>query len=197
MRVANSGSDVRCRNFNSLKCAALVPMLMLMAACASLRVGSDFDRSASFAGYHTFSLIARQHHGSTSPLVVQRARDAIQAELIRKGFSYTNEPGKSEFVVDVTIGAHERMEVESYPTPYGGPWYGVGPGWWGYPYWGSQVDVHMYREGTLGIDIFDAVTHKPVWHGWATKPLSKADMEQSEAPIRAAVAAVLERFPPR
>jgi hypothetical protein len=95
--------------------------------------------------------------------------------------------------VDFTIGARERTDIQSYPAPYTGWWYG---GWWGYSYWGTAVDVRQYREGTLSIDLFDAHSHKPVWHGWARKELSRADMEQSEAPIRAAVAAVLSRFPP-
>jgi len=33
--------------------------------------------------------------------------------------------------------------------------------------------------------------------GWAKKQLTRSDIERSEAPIRTAVAAVLEKFPPR
>lgn len=62
---------------------------------------------------------------------------------------------------------------------------------------GGAIDVRQYREGTLAIDIFDAHTNKPVWHGWAKKELTRSDIERSEAPIRTAVAAVLEKFPPR
>jgi len=168
-----------------------------LAACESLRVGSDFDRSASFAGYHSFGWMPREHHGTVNPLVVQRTHDAIQAELIRRGFSYTEDTAAADFVVDFTIGSRERIEIESYPGTYvGGPgWWGA-PGWWGYPYWGPEVDVHQYREGTLAIDVFDGRSHRPVWHGWAKKDLSRSDIEQSEAPIHAAVAAVLAKFPP-
>jgi hypothetical protein len=56
--------------------------------------------------------------------------------------------------------------------------------------------VRQYREGTLSIDIFDVKSHRPVWHGWAKKELSRKDIEQSEQPIKHAVAAVLEKFPP-
>jgi hypothetical protein len=44
--------------------------------------------------------------------------------------------------------------------------------------------------------VFDGHSHRPVWHGWARKELSRSDIEHSEAPIRAAVAAVLAPFPP-
>ncbi len=173
---------------------AIVPMVAVLAACATLRVGSDYDHQASFASYHNFTWLPREHYGTRNPLVAQRARDAIQAQLTEKGFTYVSDAAAADFVVDFTIGARDRMEVRSYPAAYAGAW-GY-PGWWGYSYWGNGVDVRQYREGTLAIDIFDAHTHKPAWHGWAKKELTQSDIERSEAPIREAVAAVLARFPP-
>jgi hypothetical protein len=176
---------------------SVVAIGLALAACTSLRVGNDFDRDATFSGYHAFAWMPREHHGTRNPLVAQRTHDAIQAELTRKGFSYVPDAVAADFVVDFTIGAHERTDVRSYPAPYGGPWYPGYPAWWGYPYWGNEVDVRQYREGTLAIDVFDAHTNKPVWHGWAKKELTQADIERSEAPIRTAVQAVLEKFPPK
>jgi len=170
--------------------------IVLLASCSTLRVGSDYDRNASFTAYHGFAWLPREHHGSANPLVMQRARDAIQAELTQKGFTYVSDPAAADFAVDFTIGARERMEVRSYPAPYAGWSWGY-PGWWGYPYWGSEVDVRQYREGTLSIDMFDVRSHRPVWHGWAKKELTQADIERSEGPIRAAVNAVLAKFPPK
>jgi hypothetical protein len=183
--------------FASERLLSIAVIGLMLMACTSLRVGSDFDRTSSFAGYHTFSWMPREHYGTRNPLVVQRTRDAIQGELTRNGFSYVPDAAAADFVVDFTVGAHERTDVQSYPAPYGGPWYPGYPQWWGYPYWGNEVDVRQYREGTLAIDIFDAHTNKPVWHGWAKKELTRSDIERSEAPIRTAVAAVLEKFPPR
>jgi len=170
---------------------------LMLAACASLEVGQDFDHSSKFSGYRTFSWMSREHHGARNPLVAQRARDAIQAELTRKGFTSVQDAQAADFVVDFTIGAQERVDIRSYPDPYVGPWRLRSPGWWGDPYWGSEVNVRNYREGTLSIDVFDAHTHRAVWHGWAKKELSQADIDRSEAPIRSAVAAVLEQFPPK
>lgn len=56
--------------------------------------------------------------------------------------------------------------------------------------------MHQYREGVLAIDAFDAKTHRPVWHGWAKKALTRQDMEQSGQSIREAADAVLAKFPP-
>jgi hypothetical protein len=177
----------------------VLPFVLLMgwavAGCTTLRVGSDYDRQTSFAGYHTFTWLPRTRYGTRNPLVIQRAQDAIEAELVRKGYTLASAPPTADFAVDFTIGSRARMDVRAYPAPYWGGWY-RGPGWWGYPYWGSAIDVRQYREGTLSIDVFDARDHRPVWHGWAKKDLSESDIAQSAEPIREAVQAVLAKFPP-
>lgn len=175
--------------------AATLLGVIVLTGCSTLRVGDDFDRSASFSGYHTFTLMAREHHGTDNPLAVQRARDAIEAELLSKGFA-ASDSASADFIVDFTIGARDRVDVQSYPDSYVGYGFWNSRGWWE-PYWGSHLDVRQYREGTLSIDVFDPKAHRPVWHGWAKKELSQSDIRQSEAPIRAAVAAVLKNFPPR
>lgn len=172
----------------------LIALALMLAACETLRTGSDYDHAASFAGYHTFVLMPRQHRDLHNPLVLQRTEDAIRSYLESRGYVYETDPSRADFAVDFTIGSHERTDIQSYPEPWGGPWYR--PGWWGGPYWGNTLDVRQYREGTLSIDVFDDRSHRPVWHGWAKKTLSRSDIEHSEEPIRQAVAAVLAKFPP-
>jgi len=69
---------------------------LTLSACTTLQVGSDFDRSANFSGYHTFAWMLRERYGSSNPLVVQRAQDAIQAELVHKGFSYVGDSAAAD-----------------------------------------------------------------------------------------------------
>jgi len=143
---------------------------LAVSGCATLQVGSDYDRSASFTAYHFFTVMRRDHEGDArNPLVIQRADDAIRRELVAKGYVEATDPSRADFAVDFTIGSKERTDINSYPAPYDGPRWGWGPGWWGAGYWGDSLDVRQYREGTLSIDMFDARTHRPVWHGWAKK----------------------------
>lgn len=176
-------------------CAATIAL----AACTTLRVGSDHDPAASFSAYHTYVWMPSRTklYESPNPLVVQRAHDAIQDALSAKGYQPVSDASQADFVVDFTIGSRERTDVRSYPAPYGGPWLRGGPYWWGTPYWGSEVDVRQYREGTISIDIFDGRTHRPVWHGWARKELTPSDLEHSAGSIREAVDSVLTQFPPK
>jgi Domain of unknown function (DUF4136) len=181
----------------TLRHLTTIVVALILCACSTLRVGSDHDPGTNFSSYKTFTFMQRPHTGVSNPLVPVRVSDAIKADLLSKGYVQTTDPATADFTVDFTIGARERTDVDAYPDPYVGRAWGWGaPGWWGGPYWGTTVDVREYHEGTLSVDIFDARSHRPVWHGWAKKELSRSDMENSTQPIQNAVAAVLARFPP-
>jgi hypothetical protein len=171
--------------------SAVATVCYFLSACVSVRVGSDYDRSANFAGYHSYAWLARKQFSGVNPLAIRRAHQAIDALLMRKGFIPAATPANADFLVDFTLGWRERVDIQSYPPGYGGRWL------WGRGYYGSQIDVRRYREGTLAIDIFDGRTHQPVWSGWARKELSRSEIEHSEAAIRAATASVLAEFPPQ
>jgi len=163
---------------------------VLAQGCTTTRVSSDFDRSARFDGYHTYAWLPRAHASGRNPLIVRFARESIDAELAQKGFVLAADPSTADFEVDFTIGAHDRLDVSTYPARYRGPW------GWGRGYYGDAIDVRQYREGTLAIDVFDGRTHQPVWTGRATKEITGADQSHSDGPIRIAAAAVLAQFPP-
>ena len=171
--------------------------LAFLAGCESApQVGSDADRGADFKSYHAFAIVPRPRVVAAmpadpmhNPLVISRIEDEIKQELQRKGYAFADDPMSADFVVDFTIGAQERIDVNSHPSAFGpGPWLGGG--------WGNDIDVRQVREGTLAIDVFDMKTRRPVWHGWAQKELSRKDIEQSSAPIHEAVSSVLAKFPP-
>jgi hypothetical protein len=177
-----------------LRHRALLILILAAAAiaqgCTTTRVNSDFDRSAQFAGYHTYAWLPRAHDGGRNPLIARFAKESIDAELRQKGFVLSADPSRADFEVDFTLGAHDRLDVSTYPAPYRGPW------GWGRGYYGDAIDVRQYREGTLAIDIFDGRTHQPVWTGRATKEITRADQARADGPIRIAAAAVLAEFPP-
>lgn len=174
---------------------AWLGILVLLSACESIRTGSDFDRTASFANMRSFTIMNRERRQMTNALAVQRTKDAIRRSLTSRGFTYVENPAQADFAVDFTLGARERTDITTFPSPWGRGWYG-GPGWWGRPYWGDSIDVRQFQEGTLSVDVFDDRTGRPVWHGWARKRLSQSDIERSEPLINDAVARVLDQFPP-
>jgi hypothetical protein len=169
---------------------AMMTVGSLLTACAPMRVSNDYDHRAAFSNYHTYAWLPREHARSQNPLAVRHAQEAIDAEMQTKGYTLTADPTGADFVVDFTLSAKERLDIQSYPVAYRGPWmYGRG-------YFGDSIDLRTYREGSLMIDIFDGQSHQPVWTGKATKELSRADLEHSRAPLQAAATAVLAAFPP-
>jgi len=171
--------------------------LLCLSGCASVR--SDYDRSASFANFHTYAIMPRPHQDD-SPILVTRIQEAITRELGRRGFRPAVDAGSADFVVDFSLGYKERTDLKSYPDPYGTLNWGWGSdgGWWGGPYWNpNEIDLHQYRDGTLSIDVFDGHIHKPIWHGWRRKPLSRKELDRSADPIRATVRSILAKFPPQ
>lgn len=159
---------------------------VVLAACATkAEISSDYDRSANFAAYRTFTLTQREHQGMPNPLVAVRVEEDITEALLRRGYTLAADPQSADFVVDFTIGAQDRMDVHSYPGPFPGG-----------PFWGSNIDVRQYSEGTLTIDIFDQHTHHPVWHAAAQKELTRKDLEEPAGPVSEAVSSVLAKFPP-
>jgi hypothetical protein len=169
----------------------LMLIALLLAACAAtLQTGVDFDRAASFASYRSFGWLPRAHSAARNPLNVERVRDALRAELEAKGLRFESDLGRADLAVDFTLSSVERTDITSYPAEFRGGWR------WGGGYFGSAVDVRQYREGTLAIDVFETRDHRPVWHGWAQKPLERRDLDDPGNSLRAAVSAVLARYPP-
>ena len=176
---------------------ALVAVGLTGCATETLRAQSDHDSAQSFASYRTYTWIADEplmappgQALQVSPLNRQRIVRAIEDEMRAKGFQKSMDRSKSDFAVSYTVGARDRLDVSSYPAPYAGRW------GWGGPYFGSQVDLHMYTEGTLAIDIFDASTHQPVWHGWGSKRITAHDVTHAAEQIPPAVTQILKSVPP-
>lgn len=169
---------------------SLLGALLLGACATTLQTGVDFDPAATFTGYHSFAWLPRSQPATRNPLNAQRVKDAIRAQLEARGLRYEPDLGRADLAVDFTLSSAERTDITTYPAEFRGGWR------WGGGYFGSDVDVHQYREGTLAIDLFDARAHRPVWHGWAKKPIDRKDLDNPGAAIQGAVAAVLAGYPP-
>jgi len=194
MKKANEGNR-RWRTYS-----ALCLLSALLAGCATVKSGAHHDALASFDSYESFAWIGDKPlilgdgaQPSISPLAEKKIVEAIKNELVKKGFTYSENPDQADFVVAYTVGTREKIEATSYPTAYRGVW-----GWhlYGRYYYQTEVVHRTYTEGTLGIDIFDGKTRQPVWHGWASKTVTSADRNDPSPAIQDAVAAIIKRFPP-
>lgn len=178
---------------------ALLLGALTLSSCVSIRADSDYYAAADFSHYQRYTwvgdmpfLVPAGYDIAVSPLNQRRIKDAIESELAAKGFTLAEDSNRADFAVSVTVGARDRITVETYPLRYRGSW-----GWrrFGF-YYGPQVDTLAYREGILAIDVFDQATNQPVWHGWVEKRITNSDRADAAEQIRAAVKAILRDFPP-
>jgi len=185
-----------------LQSLGILSLLLLCSACeTSVRVGqADFDPAADFNSYRTFAwisdkpmIISGDKPPRMSPLLETRIMEEIRGNLTGKGYRYLEDPKTADLTVSFTVGAHDKIDIRSYPTAYQGSW-GWGRNYWGYG--GSKTVTWNYVEGTLAIDLFDRAKGQPVWHGWASKEILDPEKLDVEKTVKEVVDGILENFPP-
>jgi Domain of unknown function (DUF4136) len=165
--------------------------IAILAATASLaEVRTDYDRTAEFSRYKTYSW-GKVH--TQNPLLVDRIKSAIGTALAAKGWTEVESGG------DVSIMAMEMTEdhrtLNTYYDSFGGGW--------GWRHWGgigngfgeSTTTEETYQVGTLVIDLFDTNAKKLIWRGSASDTLSDKS-EKNIQRLDKDVEKMFEHFPP-
>jgi hypothetical protein len=191
-------------SMNKILLVLVSTIAIAIAGCSSTPPVIDYDRSVNFSGYKTYAFISDhpmiRAEGSPpgSPLLEGRLMRLTEDNLNAKGFVLIADPEAADFAVGFTVGARDKIKVNSYPEPYR-PYYG-GWGWggayYGAGYGGSNVDVQQYVEGTLALDIYDVSEHKPAWHGVATKRITDSMRRKPDESLKEFVDEILAGFPP-
>jgi hypothetical protein len=150
--------------------SALIGTAIIAAACASsLRVRTDYDRSANFKQYRTFAI--REGNSSGNPVMDQRIREDITAALRAKGLDEVRPENADLIVVSHTATRTQR----TYDTFYDNTWRG-----WRWRWAQPTVVVDEFQVGTLIVDVFDNRAKTAVWHGYASGVLSDEPSKNAE-----------------
>jgi hypothetical protein len=183
---------------------ALLGLIGVLAACqTTIKAHHDFDPQAPFASYNTFAWVTEQplirpvagavpgDARRPDPLLDPIIRDAVERNLRARGYEQLRDASAADVVLSFSVGARDRIEVDSYPVSAG----------YRYRGWGGGVyatDVETYTEGVLAVDFFDRRTKRAIWHGWASKRLSSSPTpEKRRATVNEAADAILAKFPYR
>ena len=173
----------------------LLSAVVFLSACASSpTIKSDYDHSANFASYRTFSFYEPLGTDSSgySSLVTQTLKSAVRQELESRGYSYA-ETG-ADLLVNFNAKLQEQTRVSQYPSMIGPGYYGYRGGFYG-GWYGYETYVDQYTEGTLNIDIVDAHRKQLVWEGVAVGRVTRKHEENRDAALRAAVTEIFTRYP--
>ena len=158
----------------------LAPMLFAAGAFAQ-KVATDYDRSADFTKYKTYSW-AESKNPAQNPLWDARIKEQIEEQLAAKGLR------KVEGPADITIAYNgnlrENTSLQGFGT--GGRWVG-----------GSfSVNKVTETEGTLIVDVADNTSRQLVWRGVVTETASKKS-DKNIAKLEKAIGKLFKEFPPK
>ena len=164
--------------------ASVGAALLFATASFAQQVKTDYDRSANFSQYKTYSW---QKVQTQDPLWVGRIKEAVNTALTAKGLTPVESGG------DIAIVAIEMTKnQQSLNTFYNG----FGGGWrWGGGFGDATTTVDNYKVGTLVVDLFDAKTKKIIWRGSSSDTLSdKSDKNIKN--LDKGVQKMFDHFPP-
>ncbi len=168
-------------------------LAVVLAACGGgISTSTDWDQSADFSKYSTYSWFDAQSTGAND-INSGRIQQAVDSQLASKGLRKVSSGG--DLGVSYQVTTAQQTSYNTMSTGWGGGW-GMGMGM-GMGMGTSTTTATNYETGTLILGMFDGSTKKQVWSGTAT-----ADISQNTSPddrtqkINDAVAKMLDGFPP-
>ena len=175
--------------------AFLLFILLIAASCSTLKVSSDFDRTAEFSSYKTYGFIVFPENLPYDPTMSERVLTSIANELNDRGMKKSDNP---DVFIDLKVRIGQSKTVASY--------IGDAPDFYGYGYiytWGqgfstSSINFSSYSDGTMFIDMIDARKKQLVWQG---RGVAKIDADRNslerEKNIAEVVKRIFEKYPPK
>ncbi|MGB5291922.1 MAG: DUF4136 domain-containing protein [Lysobacterales bacterium] len=180
---------------------AVAAMAIVLSACApSVKVRSDADPGVNMGQYKTYDFFSQMgiEGDGYSNLLGQHFRDAISSQMNARGYTKSASP---QLQINVSIGAEEKVRVNTYQEPYlYGGYYGMG-GYgrygspWGYGGGTTRTTVHQYTQANVYIDMVDTSQHKMVWQGVATFTLTDKMQSQLRETVINTVNEIFARYP--
>ena len=168
--------------------AAVVALLLTPLATLAQKTSYDFDRSANFAAYKSYTL--RDGTKVGQPLVDARIAAAIDMQLTDRGLTKAD---NGELAVVYHVAIDKQKDISAWSTG-GGP-YGWG---WGGGWGTTDVRVSEILVGTLVIDIADTKTNSVVWRGMGVKEINtNASPDKRDKSVQKAVEKIFKNFPPK
>ena len=167
----------------------LAGMLFLFAGKSlAQQVKTDYDRSANFGQYKTYSW---KQVKTKDPLSVDRIKNAVNTALAAKGWTQVDSGG------DVSICAVEMTrDQQTLNTFYDG--FGGGWGWRRFGGGGlgdATTTTETYQVGTLVVDLFDTKTKQLIWRGTSSDTLSNNSSKNIQN-LDKGVEKLFKQFPP-
>ena len=162
-------------------------MLLLAGIASAQQVKTDYDRSANFAQYKTYSW---EHVKTQDALNVDRIKSAVNTALAAKGLTQVDSGGEISVVaVEMT---QNQQTLNTFYNGFGGGW-----GWrrFGGGLGEATTTTETYKVGTLVVDLFETGTKKLLWRGSSSDTLSN-NSDKNIKNLDKGVEKMFKKFPP-
>lgn len=166
---------------------ALAVALMLPGGCSKqLQAKTEYVEGSDFSQYQTYRWITEDlvliQSGTGNQRIrnvenEQRIRAAVERELAAKGLRKAS-GDEADLIVAFTLGTKVRYHIQ------GGANYDI-----------ITNPAAAYTRGVLTIYMFDRASQRQIWSAWTHRDLEPGD--DPDAVINAAVAVLLDEFPPK
>jgi hypothetical protein len=168
---------------------ALMGIVLVVAGRSSAQqVKTDYDRSANFGQYKTYSW---KQVKTSDPLLVDRIKNSVNAALGAKGWTLADSGGAvSICAIEIT---QDQQTLNTFYDGFGGGW-----GWRRFGGGGlgdATTTTETYKVGTLVIDLFDTKTKQLIWRGTSSDTLSNNSNKNIQN-LDKGVEKLFKQFPP-
>jgi hypothetical protein len=169
--------------------ASITAAVVLVSACATMRIGSYVERGTDFSKYQTYAwgpadaLPIGDPRLDNNPIFRDYLQGAVERELHQHSLLLVPDSAGPDLLVHFHGSVRQIFDVAAADRNHGIEV-------------DQEVTVIDYDEGTLIVDIVDARTNRLVWRGWAIDSLSGIldSQDRMEKKIELAVTKMLIGF---
>ena len=182
----------------------LLLSILLLSACTSRQLRSDYDTRADFSQYRTYNFYEQAGPRDTEyrSFFSEYMMVAISKEMEARGYEKSDDP---DLLVNFNGMLQEKARVttSTVPSMTGAGWgwdsyYDYRSGfydpWMDYGYT-TETRISEYTEGTFNIDLIDARKNKLVWEVVGVSDISQKELEELEETVNKGVPAYFAEYP--
>ena len=166
----------------------MATMFLFAGRASAQQVKTDYDRSANFAQYKTYSW---EQVKTKDALDIDRIKAAVNAALAAKGWTQVDSGGDVSIVaMEIT---HNQQTLNTFYDGFGGGW-----GWrrfGGGGFGEATTTTETYKVGTLVVDLFTTKTKQLIWRGASSDTLSD-NSNKNIKNLDKGVEKMFKQFPP-
>ena len=167
--------------------ATMIGLALLGAVTFAQNVSYDFDRSAPFNRFKSYSWVKGT---PVDALNDKRIVSAIDSQLAGKGFTKLADGSPADLLVAYHASFDKNLQINGFSS-----------GWGGYRFGATRMGRATVDEiaiGTIAVDLVDASNKAIVWRGLASGEVDpRATPEKREKNIQKAAAKLFKHYPPK